>query len=38
MGARFLVVSLADVLDMYVGQSERNVRELFEVARRKHHA
>lgn len=34
MGARFLAVSLADVLDMYVGQSERNVRELFEVARR----
>lgn len=34
MGARFLAVSLADVLDMYLGQSERNVRELFEVARR----
>jgi AAA+ superfamily predicted ATPase len=34
MGARFLAVSLADVLDMYIGQSERNVRELFEVARR----
>jgi SpoVK/Ycf46/Vps4 family AAA+-type ATPase len=34
MGARFLAVSLADVLDMYVGQSERNIRELFEVARR----
>lgn len=34
MGARFLAVSLADVLDMFVGQSERNVRELFEIARR----
>ena len=34
MGAHFLVVSLADVLDMYVGQSERNIREVFEVARR----
>ena len=26
-------MSLADVLDMYIGQSERNVKELFEVAR-----
>jgi SpoVK/Ycf46/Vps4 family AAA+-type ATPase len=34
MGARFLPVSLADVLDMFVGQSERNVHELFETARR----
>jgi SpoVK/Ycf46/Vps4 family AAA+-type ATPase len=34
MGAGFLAVSLADVLDMFVGQSERNVRELFAVARR----
>ena len=34
MGARFLAVSLADVLDMYIGQSERNVHDLFEVARR----
>jgi SpoVK/Ycf46/Vps4 family AAA+-type ATPase len=34
MGARFLVVSLADVLDMYIGQSERNVRDVFETARR----
>jgi SpoVK/Ycf46/Vps4 family AAA+-type ATPase len=32
--ARFLAVSLADVLDMYIGQSERNLRELFQVARR----
>ncbi len=34
MGARFLSVSLADVLDMYVGQSERNLREIFDTARR----
>ena len=33
LGARFIAVSLADVLDMYLGQSERNVHELFEVAR-----
>ena len=33
LGAAFIHVSLADVLDMYVGQSERNVKELFEVAR-----
>jgi len=31
--ARFMAVSLADVLDMYVGNSERNVHEIFEVAR-----
>lgn len=34
MGARFIAVSLADVLDMYIGQSERNVHDLFELARR----
>lgn len=34
LDARFLAVSLADVLDMYIGQSERNVREIFELARR----
>ncbi len=34
MDARFLAVSLADVLDMYVGQSERNVHDLFDLARR----
>ncbi|MBO9520221.1 MAG: tetratricopeptide repeat protein [Nocardioidaceae bacterium] len=31
--ARFLSVSLADVLDMYIGNSEKNVKELFEIAR-----
>ena len=34
IGAQFLAVSIADVLDMYIGQSERNVRGLFETARR----
>ncbi len=34
IGAQFISVSLADVLDMYIGQSERNVHELFELARR----
>lgn len=34
MGASFLAITLADVLDMYIGQSERNVREIFELARR----
>jgi SpoVK/Ycf46/Vps4 family AAA+-type ATPase len=33
MGAHFLAVSLADVLDMYVGQSERNIRRVFDAAR-----
>ncbi len=34
LGARFLPVGLSDVLDMYVGQSERKLHELFETARR----
>ncbi|GAA1994968.1 ATP-binding protein [Catenulispora subtropica] len=34
LGARFYAVTLADVLDMYIGQSERNLHEVFEVARR----
>jgi SpoVK/Ycf46/Vps4 family AAA+-type ATPase len=34
LDARFLAVSLADVLDMYIGQSERNVRGIFDTARR----
>jgi AAA+ superfamily predicted ATPase len=33
LGARFLSVGLTDVLDMYVGSSERNLHELFELAR-----
>ena len=35
LGAAFLSVTVADVLDMYVGSSERNVREIFAVARRR---
>jgi SpoVK/Ycf46/Vps4 family AAA+-type ATPase len=31
--ARFISVSLADVLDMFIGQSERNIHGLFEAAR-----
>jgi SpoVK/Ycf46/Vps4 family AAA+-type ATPase len=34
LGASFYAVSLADVLDMWIGSSERNLREIFEVARR----
>ncbi|MBV9858402.1 MAG: ATP-binding protein [Streptosporangiaceae bacterium] len=34
LGARFITVSFADLIDMFVGQSERNIHELFEVARR----
>ena len=33
LDARFLSVSLADVLDMFIGNSEKNIKELFEVAR-----
>jgi len=35
LGARFLSIGLSDVMDMYLGQSERNLHELFESARRK---
>ncbi|MCC3779289.1 ATP-binding protein, partial [Streptomyces sp. UNOB3_S3] len=34
LGARFLSVSISDVLDMWMGTSERNLRRLFETARR----
>jgi SpoVK/Ycf46/Vps4 family AAA+-type ATPase len=34
MGAQFLPIGLSDVLDMFVGQSERNLHEIFETARR----
>jgi SpoVK/Ycf46/Vps4 family AAA+-type ATPase len=33
LGARFITVSFADLIDMFVGRSERNIHELFEVAR-----
>lgn len=35
LGASFISVGIADVLDMYFGQSEHNLRELFAQARRK---
>lgn len=35
LGAGFLHVGLSDVLDMYIGQSEHNLHEIFEVARRR---
>ncbi len=34
LGARFLSVGLSDVLDMWLGQSEKNIHEIFELARR----
>jgi len=33
LGARFLAVSFADVIDSMLGQSERNIHEIFGVAR-----
>lgn len=35
IGARFMNVSLSDVLDMWFGESERKLHELFENARRR---
>lgn len=34
LGAKFLSVGLSDVLDMWLGQSEKNLHEIFETARR----
>ncbi|MBB5775551.1 AAA family ATPase [Nonomuraea jabiensis] len=34
LGAAFVNVGLSDILDMYVGSSERNLRATFELARR----
>jgi SpoVK/Ycf46/Vps4 family AAA+-type ATPase len=34
LGAAFISVGLADILDMYIGSSERNLHELFQLARR----
>lgn len=34
LGARFYSIGITDVLDMWVGSSERNVANMFEVARR----
>ncbi len=33
MGAKMISVSLADVMDKYIGQSERNLQAIFEIAR-----
>ncbi|WP_042402858.1 ATP-binding protein [Streptacidiphilus carbonis] len=33
LGAKFLSVSLSDILDMYIGQSERNLHDVFAAAR-----
>ncbi len=33
MGAQFIAVTLADVLDMYIGNSEKNLHALFETVR-----
>ncbi|WP_161883422.1 ATP-binding protein [Deinococcus alpinitundrae] len=35
LSARFINVGLSDVLDMYLGQSERNLSEVFALARRR---
>jgi transitional endoplasmic reticulum ATPase len=34
LGASFVNVGLADILDMYIGSSERNLRATFDLARR----
>jgi AAA+ superfamily predicted ATPase len=34
LGARFYAVSLADILDHYLGDTERNVKAIFDTARR----
>jgi SpoVK/Ycf46/Vps4 family AAA+-type ATPase len=34
LGAKFIAVGLSDVLDMWIGQSEKNLREIFQSARR----
>ncbi|MCT4352746.1 AAA family ATPase [Streptomyces sp. Je 1-79] len=33
LGASFMSISLADILDMYIGTSEKNVHDIFETAR-----
>lgn len=35
LGAKFISVGLSDVLDMWLGNSEKNLHEIFERARRK---
>ena len=33
-GAKFYNIAITDVLDMYIGESERKLHEIFELARR----
>ncbi|GAA1320729.1 hypothetical protein GCM10009647_053360 [Streptomyces sanglieri] len=35
LGAKFISVAISDVLDMWVGNSERNTHDVFGTARRK---
>ena len=35
LGARFISIGLSDVLDMWIGSSEKNIHEIFARARRK---
>lgn len=35
LGATFMSIGLSDVLDMWLGESEKKLHELFEIARRK---
>ncbi len=35
LGANFLSVTISDILDQYLGNSEKNMHEVFETARRK---
>jgi len=34
LGAKFISVSLSDILDMYIGESEKKLHDIFETARR----
>ena len=34
LGAKFISISLSDILDMYIGESEKKLHEIFETARR----
>ncbi len=34
LGAKFISIGLSDVLDMWIGQSEKNLHEIFQSARR----
>ncbi len=34
LGAKFISIGISDILDMYIGESERKLHELFELARK----